>query len=187
MPVKDFRYRMDKTRLCVGTLGVTGFLAIGVSLMLHEGPRSNALLNVLIFLTVVVPSSAFLFIGLSALFVFGPAVEITESTISWNVSWMCKGELAWPQIKSVSCVCISGVWFVNLEPYDMDAFVAKQPLVRRILYRTMIRYKWPVLPTNVPGTGLRDGSAGVIARRVRSRMRTASNNSFKPTPLCGSA
>lgn len=164
-------YHMGKKRLLLGSLGAAGFLALGIFLMLHEGPRASVFRDVLIFLCVVAPSAALLCVAASGLLVFGPAVILTDRTIAWDVSLMCKGELAWSEVESVSCMDYSGVWFVSLEPRDLPAFLARQPWYRRLIYRALIYYRWPVTPTCVPGTGLRDGSADAIAKHAKRCMR----------------
>ena len=148
-------------------------------LLLHDGPRDSVVKDGMLLLATT-PLVAMFLVGLSGLLTVGPAIEINESGIRWNISWMSRGALQWSQIKAVRCARIWGTWFVSLEPHDMQAFVAMQPLLRRALYRAMLRHGWPIAPTSVPGTGLRNGSAGTVARHVRRRLKVAANASSAP-------
>lgn len=157
--------------------------ALCILMALHEGPRDTAFKDAVIVVALVLPLSVFLLFFLSFLLVAGPAVEITEQGITWNVSWVFRGSLPWSQVKSVACVKVGSLWYVKLEPDDMHAYVASQPWPRRMLWRAMLGRNWVVTPTCFPGAGLRNGSAGSIAKVARRCVRAAGRGALRPAPI----
>lgn len=177
--MSDICFSMDKARLLKGIGVLLAWMVMCLLLLLHDGPRDSVVKDAMLLLANT-PLVAMFLVGLSAVLTVGPAIEIDELGIRWNISWMSRGALQWSQIRAVRCARIWGVWFVSLEPHDMRAFVEEQPLLRRALYRAMLRHGWPITPTSVPGTGLRNGSAGAVARHVRRRLKAADGRAIGP-------
>jgi hypothetical protein len=169
MTSEPLSYKLDKSSVPKAILGCSLFLLAGVWVLFFPSKPPPVLEQV-----VMVPVTALLAVTIifcfKQLLRFSPVIEFLDSGLKWNLSFMNGGFVRWEEIKSAQCLCYGGTWFVNLDLENLDAFVARQPFLRRMIHKLMIKYHWPVSPASVPGTGIIGGSAETIAKQIRKRI-----------------
>jgi hypothetical protein len=173
MTIAPTKYYMNKRNPVLGSLILLLVTLLGVYLTLGYAHRQNLpsyLSAIMAFVGIVVPCTALLIVVSSTLFTTGPAIELSDTGVRWNASLLVRGHVEWREIQSVSCEAIGGAWFVTLHLTDLDAFIARQPLLTRLVQRWMVNTGWPISPASIPGTGVVGTSAGKIAKQLRTHL-----------------
>ena len=166
MKALESRYYAKKTGLLWGTLAFALFATLGWWLFLSDSPRNSVFDQFIIFILVILPSTALVAIGIGVLVKRSPAITMDQHGLNWNVSILTSGSLRWDEIVGVTCINIYGVWFVNLEVTDPASFISRHPWWRRLFFKFLSYIKWPIQPTHIPSSGIKNTTASKLKAEI---------------------
>lgn len=82
-----------------------------------------------------------------------PAFMVASDGISDHSSALSAGDLRWDEIDQISLISISGQPMVAISPVDVDKYVARQNLLKRVLMRinmALLGAPVAIAPSNLP-------------------------------------